>query len=143
MEAQHIRIGKKLEPLRRFVQPTKEEREENKKISAKEFVQKYGKLINSLYDEMKDLSTDEQELKKLDLKWDPKQIEYMELMKEKRKARLLANQWSMKKEQKEKIEKEKKKQMLLKEIQLKLAEKRKNNNNNNENENNNNNNKKK
>jgi hypothetical protein len=142
MEAQHIRIGKKLEPLRRFVQPTKEEREENKKISAKEFVQKYGKLINSLYDEMKDLSTDEQELKKLDLKWDPKQIEYMELMKEKRKARLLANQWSMKKEQEEKIEKEKKKQMLLKEIQLKLAEKRKNNNNNNENENNNNNKKK-
>ena len=142
MEAQHIRIGKKLEPLRRFVQPTKEEREENKKISAKEFVQKYGKLINSLYDEMKDLSTDEQELKKLDLKWDPKQIEYMELMKEKRKARLLANQWSMKKEQEEKIEKEKKKQMLLKEIQLKLAEKRKNNNNNDENENNNNNKKK-
>ena len=142
MEAQHIRIGKKLEPLRRFVQPTKEEREENKKISAKEFVQKYGKLINSLYDEMKDLSTDEQELKKLDLKWDPKQIEYMELMKEKRKARLLANQWSMKKEQEEKIEREKKKQMLLKEIQLKLAEKRKNNNNNNENENNNNNKKK-
>ena len=138
MEEQHIRIGKKLEPLRRFVQPTKEEREENKKITAKEFVQKYGKLINSLYDEMKDLSTDEQELKKLDLKWDPKQIEYMELMKEKRKARLLANQWSMKKEQEEKIEKEKKKQMLLKEIQLKLAEKRKNNNNNNENENNNN-----
>ena len=142
MEAQHIRIGKKLEPLRRFVQPTKEEREENKKISAKEFVQKYGKLINSLYDEMKDLSTDEQELKKLDLKWDPKQIEYMELMKEKRKARLLANQWSMKKEQEEKIEKKKKKQKLLKEIQLKLAEKRKNNNNNNENENNNNNKKK-
>jgi hypothetical protein len=142
MEEQHIRIGKKLEPLRRFVQPTAEEREENKKISAKEFVQKYGKLINSLYDEMKDLSTDEQELKKLDLKWDPKQIEYMELMKEKRKARLLANQWSMKKEQEEKIEKEKKKQMLLKEIQLKLAEKRKNNNNNNENENNNNNKKK-
>ena len=142
MEEQHIRIGKKLEPLRRFVQPTKEEREENKKISAKEFVQKYVKLINSLYDEMKDLSTDEQELKKLDLKWDPKQIEYMELMKEKRKARLLANQWSMKKEQEEKIEKEKKKQMLLKEIQLKLAEKRKNNNNNNENENNNNNKKK-
>jgi hypothetical protein len=88
MEAQHIRIGKKLEPLRRFVQPTKEEREENKKISAKEFVQKYGKLINSLYDEMKDLSTDEQELKKLDLKWDPKQIEYMELMKEKRKDKI-------------------------------------------------------
>ena len=137
MEEQHIRIGKKLEPLRRFVQPTAEEREENKKISAKEFVNKYGKLINSLYDEMKDLSTDEQELKKLDLNWDPKQIEYMEIMKEKRKARLLANQWSMKKEQEEKIEKEKKKQMLLKEIQLKLAEKRKNNNNNNENENNN------
>ena len=130
MEEQHIRIGKKLEPLRRFVQPTAEEREENKKISAKEFVNKYGKLINSLYDEMKDLSTDEQELKKLDLNWDPKQIEYMEIMKEKRKARLLANQWSMKKEQEEKIEKEKKKQMLLKELQSKLAEKRNNNNKN-------------
>jgi len=142
MEEQHIRIGKKLEPLRRFVQPTAEEREENKKISAKEFVNKYGKLINSLYDEMKDLSTDEQELKKLDLNWDPKQIEYMEIMKEKRKARLLANQWTMKKEQEEKIEKEKKKQMLLKELQSKLAEK-KNNNNNNKNENKNNNNNKK
>ena len=142
MEAQHIRIGKKLEPLRRFVQPTAEEREENKKISAKEFVNKYGKLINSLYEEMKDLSTDEQELKKLDLKWDPKQIEFMEIMKEKRKARLLANQWTMKKEQEEKIEKEKKKQMLLKELQSKLAEK-KNNNNNNKNENKNNNNNKK
>ena len=131
MEEQHIRIGKKLEPLRRFVQPTAEEREENNKISPKEFINKYGNLINSLYEEMKDLSTDEQELKKLDLKWSPQQIEYMELMKEKRKARLLANQWSMKKDQEEKIEREKKKQMLLKQLQSKLAEKKKNNNSNN------------